>query len=81
LNKNNIHIFPSIVNSSFSVESTSKSIFPLQINMYNSLGVLCKYFFIEDNRLLNISDLSQGVYFLQIKAKNKTYRTQKFIKT
>jgi len=75
-----INFFPSIVHTTITITSLDKNIFPLQISIYNSLGVFCKSFFVEDDRLLNISDLSQGVYFLQIKAENKTYKTHKIIK-
>ena len=75
-----IQISPSPANASLKIKSSDKNIFPLQITMYNSLGILCKYFVAEEDKPLDIFDLPNGMYFLQIHGKSKIYKSQKIMK-
>lgn len=77
LKNNSISIFPNPASSTLTIQS-GIDLGDSDINLFNQLG---EKVFVEiiDNLTINISDLSKGIYFLQVKHENK-YNTQKFIK-
>lgn len=77
LKNNSISIFPNPASSTLTIQS-GIDLGDSDINLFNQFG---EKVFVEiiDNLTINISDLSKGIYFLQVKHENK-YNTQKFIK-
>jgi len=84
LSENNIQIFPNPTNSLLTIT------FPLQymndfnlIEIYNTLGELVysqKIHSLQNQITINLSDLSEGIYFLEILQKNKLLQNKIIIK-
>ena len=77
IKNNSISIFPNPASSTLTIQS-GIDLGDSDINLFNQLGekVFVK---IIDNLTINISNISKGIYFLQVKHENK-YNTQIFIK-
>jgi polyhydroxybutyrate depolymerase len=84
LSENNIQIFPNPTNSILTIT------FPLQymndfnlIKIYNTLGELVysqKINSLQNQITINLSDLSEGIYFLEILQQNKLFQNKIIIK-
>jgi hypothetical protein len=77
-NASNFSFFPNPVSSTLTLQSNI-DIQNAEIKIFNLIGetVLTQYKI--SNPTLNIAELNNGIYFMQIRANNKFY-TQKFIK-
>ncbi len=76
----NIIIYPNPVNSTFRI-ITSNNIHTLSYKIYDESGKeIVKETYINNNSLINILNLANGVYFLGIKIDNNKYKLKKIIK-
>jgi hypothetical protein len=76
-----ILIFPNPASSVFSVDSYNIERQLLQINIYNINGALVKALFLEENqRTVNIENLINGIYIVEIKSEQSTVKKKLIIK-
>lgn len=79
-----IHIYPNPALNSINIEFEVRKKQPLQIELYNSLGQImhkeeCDNFSGMYKNQINISDLADGIYLLQVKVNGESL-SQKFVK-
>ncbi|HBN05970.1 MAG TPA: hypothetical protein DD434_09315 [Bacteroidales bacterium] len=79
--KNSITIYPNPASDIVNLEIKDVNIEILELNIYNILGVLVKTKTISnDINQINISDLNNGIYFLDLKSKDFTTKQKLIIK-
>lgn len=78
-----IYIYPNPVIFELNIKTNLQSSQGFNIFVYNSLGQMCKSYYITDilNETINVEDLYSGIYFIKIQNldNNKSYNA-KFIK-
>jgi len=84
LSENNIQIFPNPTNSILTITFPHQYMNDLNhIEIYNTLGELVysqKIHSLQNQITINLSDLSEGIYFLEILQQNKLFQNKIIIK-
>lgn len=70
----NFKLYPKLVSSKINLETSEKI---LNIELYNSIGQKLKDLMVD--KIINVENLSKGVYFLRVKTEKNIY-VEKFIK-
>ena len=74
-----IKIFPTVSSTAITIQS-SGNLHSFEVRIYSSLGELISMQSLGHNSILNIAELSNGLYFIQIYSGNKQHLSTKFIK-
>lgn len=78
LEKNTFYIYPNPVSDDLHISFTNNQNPKQQILIYNAIGQQCRKGELSQSRLINISDLPSGLYF--VKLPNYCNQIQKFVK-
>lgn len=79
INSDYLNIYPNPAKDVVTIDLNNKNNIHSEINIYNVMGMLVKSELIQSNqKQINIDDLNNGIYLIEVKSNNKTQK-QKLI--